>query len=116
MSARAAVSIINRRELNLAKDRDAEHTRLADEYADEHLRAGAVAAAGFVDESSSSRTRASDLPGRCTPCLGPRRDPDGKRLLITGVITKESIAYHVAERAQREGATVLLTSFGGSVG
>ena len=37
---------------------------------------------------------------------------DGKRLLITGVITKESIAYHVAERAQREGATVLLTSFG----
>ena len=50
MSARAAVSIINRRELNLAEDRDAEHTRLADEYADEHLRAGAVAAAGFVDE------------------------------------------------------------------
>jgi enoyl-[acyl-carrier protein] reductase I len=36
----------------------------------------------------------------------------GKRLLITGVITKDSIAYHVAERAQREGATVLLTSFG----
>lgn len=37
---------------------------------------------------------------------------DGKRLLITGVITKDSIAFHVAERAQREGATVLLTSFG----
>ncbi|MDQ6817804.1 MAG: enoyl-ACP reductase FabI [Actinomycetota bacterium] len=36
----------------------------------------------------------------------------GKRLLITGVITKESIAFHVAERAQREGASVLLTSFG----
>jgi enoyl-[acyl-carrier protein] reductase I len=36
----------------------------------------------------------------------------GKRLLITGVITKDSIAYHAAERAQREGATVLLTSFG----
>ncbi len=36
----------------------------------------------------------------------------GKRLLITGVITKDSIAFHVAERAQREGATVLLTSFG----
>ncbi len=50
MSARAAVSIINRRELKLAEDRDAEHTRLADEYADEHLRASAVAAAGFVDE------------------------------------------------------------------
>jgi len=36
----------------------------------------------------------------------------GKRLLITGVITKESIAFHAAEQAQREGATVLLTSFG----
>jgi meromycolic acid enoyl-[acyl-carrier-protein] reductase len=37
---------------------------------------------------------------------------DGKRLLITGVITKDSIAFHVAEQAQREGAEVLLTSFG----
>ena len=36
----------------------------------------------------------------------------GKRLLITGVITKDSIAFHVAERAQAEGAEVLLTSFG----
>jgi enoyl-[acyl-carrier protein] reductase I len=36
----------------------------------------------------------------------------GKRLLITGVITKDSIAFHVAEKAQHEGATVLLTSFG----
>ena len=36
----------------------------------------------------------------------------GKRLLITGVITKDSIAYHAAEQAQREGATILLTSFG----
>jgi enoyl-[acyl-carrier protein] reductase I len=36
----------------------------------------------------------------------------GKRLLITGVITKDSIAYHAAEQAQREGAEVLLTSFG----
>jgi enoyl-[acyl-carrier protein] reductase I len=36
----------------------------------------------------------------------------GKRLLITGVITKDSIAFHAAEQAQREGATILLTSFG----
>src|SRR6202035_1097633 len=36
----------------------------------------------------------------------------GKRLLITGVITKDSIAFHVAEQAQREGAQVILTSFG----
>src|SRR3981081_1695400 len=37
---------------------------------------------------------------------------EGKRLLITGVITKDSIAFHVAEQAQREGAQVVLTSFG----
>jgi enoyl-[acyl-carrier protein] reductase I len=36
----------------------------------------------------------------------------GKRLLITGVITKDSIAFHAAEQAQREGASVMLTSFG----
>jgi enoyl ACP reductase len=36
----------------------------------------------------------------------------GKRILITGVITKDSIAFHAAEQAQRLGATVLLTSFG----
>ncbi len=36
----------------------------------------------------------------------------GKRLLITGVITKDSIAFHAAANAQREGASVLLTSFG----
>ncbi|MBV9605118.1 MAG: enoyl-ACP reductase FabI [Solirubrobacterales bacterium] len=36
----------------------------------------------------------------------------GKRLLITGVITKDSIAFHVAEQAQREGASIVLTSFG----
>jgi meromycolic acid enoyl-[acyl-carrier protein] reductase len=36
----------------------------------------------------------------------------GKRLLITGVITKDSIAFHVAQRAQQEGAEVVLTSFG----
>jgi enoyl-[acyl-carrier protein] reductase I len=36
----------------------------------------------------------------------------GKRLLITGVITKDSIAFHAAEQAQREGAELVLTSFG----
>jgi meromycolic acid enoyl-[acyl-carrier-protein] reductase len=36
----------------------------------------------------------------------------GKRLLITGVITKDSIAFHAAEQAQREGAEIVLTSFG----
>jgi meromycolic acid enoyl-[acyl-carrier-protein] reductase len=36
----------------------------------------------------------------------------GKRILVTGVVTRSSIAYHVAERAQQLGAEVLLTSFG----
>src|ERR671915_989843 len=37
---------------------------------------------------------------------------DGKRLLITGVLTRGSIAYTVAERAQEEGAEIVLTGFG----
>ncbi|MGH2906779.1 MAG: enoyl-ACP reductase FabI [Solirubrobacterales bacterium] len=37
---------------------------------------------------------------------------DGKRLLITGVLTPQSLAFHVAARAQEEGATVVLSSFG----
>jgi meromycolic acid enoyl-[acyl-carrier-protein] reductase len=37
---------------------------------------------------------------------------DGKRLLITGVLTTDSLAFHAAELAQQEGASVLLTSFG----
>jgi acetyl-CoA carboxylase carboxyltransferase component len=50
MSARAAVGIVHRRELQAADDRDAELERLADQYADEHLGADAAAAGGFVDE------------------------------------------------------------------
>jgi enoyl-[acyl-carrier protein] reductase I len=37
---------------------------------------------------------------------------EGKRLLVTGVLTDSSIAFHVARFAQEEGATVVLTSFG----
>ena len=39
---------------------------------------------------------------------------EGKRILITGVVTRHSIAFAVAERAQRQGAEVLLTGFGRS--
>ncbi|MCW4353147.1 NADH-dependent enoyl-ACP reductase InhA [Hoyosella sp. YIM 151337] len=35
----------------------------------------------------------------------------GKRLLITGVITDASIAFHVAKTAQEQGAQVVLTGF-----
>lgn len=37
---------------------------------------------------------------------------EGKRLLITGVLTDQSIAFHVARLAQEQGASVVLTSFG----
>jgi enoyl ACP reductase len=37
---------------------------------------------------------------------------DGKRLLITGVITDASIAFTVARMAQQEGAQLVLTGFG----
>ena len=37
---------------------------------------------------------------------------DGKRLLITGVITDASIAFTAAKLAQENGATVVLTGFG----
>jgi enoyl ACP reductase len=36
----------------------------------------------------------------------------GKRLLVTGVLTEDSIAYGVAELAQKEGAEVVLTGAG----
>jgi enoyl-[acyl-carrier protein] reductase I len=35
-----------------------------------------------------------------------------KRVLVTGVLTRHSIAFAIAAAAQRQGATVLLTSFG----
>jgi acetyl-CoA carboxylase carboxyltransferase component len=50
MAARAAVGIVNRRELRAADDPEAERDRLAVEYADEHLRAETAAAGGFIDE------------------------------------------------------------------
>jgi enoyl-[acyl-carrier protein] reductase I len=41
---------------------------------------------------------------------------DGKRILVTGVLTDQSIAFHVARLAQQEGAQVVLTSFGRTMG
>lgn len=37
---------------------------------------------------------------------------EGKTLLITGVLTNASIAFHTARLAQEQGARVILTSFG----
>src|SRR5256712_2307769 len=36
----------------------------------------------------------------------------GKGLLVTGVLTSQSIAFAVAQAAQEEGAEIVLTSFG----
>ena len=36
----------------------------------------------------------------------------GKNVLVTGVLTDGSIAFHIARLAQEEGATVVLSSFG----
>ena len=41
---------------------------------------------------------------------------DGKKLLITGVLTPQSIAFSVARLAQEEGAEIVLTSFGKAMG
>jgi meromycolic acid enoyl-[acyl-carrier-protein] reductase len=37
---------------------------------------------------------------------------DGRKLLVTGVLTEDSIAFAVAQRAQEAGAEVVLTGFG----
>jgi enoyl-[acyl-carrier protein] reductase I len=37
---------------------------------------------------------------------------EGKNILVTGIVTRTSIAYRIAEVAQREGATLITTSLG----
>jgi enoyl-[acyl-carrier protein] reductase I len=37
---------------------------------------------------------------------------EGRRLLVTGVLTESSIAFSIARRAQEEGAELVLTGFG----
>src|ERR671934_1013314 len=37
---------------------------------------------------------------------------EGKKILVTGVLTPASIAFAIADAAQREGADIVLTSFG----
>ena len=37
---------------------------------------------------------------------------EGKRVLVTGIITDSSIAFHIAKVAQEAGAELVLTGFG----
>jgi acetyl-CoA carboxylase carboxyltransferase component len=61
MGPKQAVGIIHRRALALADDGGAEHDRLAEAYADDHLRAGVAAADGFVDEVIAPETTRARL-------------------------------------------------------
>ncbi|EUA61307.1 enoyl-(Acyl carrier) reductase family protein [Mycobacteroides abscessus 1948] len=36
---------------------------------------------------------------------------EGKRILVTGIITDSSIAFHIAKVAQEQGAELVLTGF-----
>ncbi|MDQ6817805.1 MAG: acyl-CoA carboxylase subunit beta [Actinomycetota bacterium] len=76
MSSRAAVGIVNRRELSAAEDPDAERTRLADAYAEEHLRAAAAAASGFVDEIVEPAATRARLASALSTLAGTR--PPGR--------------------------------------
>ncbi len=75
MGARAAVGIVNRRELRVAGDPEAERGRLADVYANEHLRAETAAAEGFVDEiidPAQTRDRVAEALRAFAPRPGVR--------------------------------------------
>lgn len=72
MGAKPAVGLIHRRELADAEDREAARDRLAEQYAEHHLRPQVAAREGFVDELiAPADTRArlawalSSLSGRC---------------------------------------------------
>ncbi len=64
MSAKAAVGIVNRRQLRVAPDPEAERDRLAEIYAEEHLRADSAAAAGIRRRDH----RAAGDPRPADPC------------------------------------------------
>jgi acetyl-CoA carboxylase carboxyltransferase component len=71
MSARAAVGIVHRRELQAADDVEGARSRLADAYAEEHLRAEAAAASGFVDEIIEPRETRQRLAWALRTLAGP---------------------------------------------
>ena len=78
MGARAAVGIVNRRELRVADDPDAERDRLADAYTRDHLRAESAAAEGFVDEIIEPADTRDRIAGALHAFSGPD-DPVRRR-------------------------------------
>ena len=75
------------------------------------LGAGAAAAGGFVDEIVDPAERERLMWASLT-LSGARRDPRRQAPTDNRRHQKDSNAFHAASRAQEEGATVLLTSFG----
>lgn len=52
------------------------------------------------------------LEEQTAPAAAPEGLLAGKRILVTGVLTDRSLAYHAATRMQELGAEVILTGFG----
>jgi enoyl-[acyl-carrier protein] reductase I len=59
-----------------------------------------------------TQTTAPTLDPAATPASAAARRVQPQRLLITGVLTRQSIAWEVARQAQEDGAEVVLTGFG----
>ena len=127
MGAKQAVGIVKRRDIAAADDPEAARDAYAERVRDEHLTAAVAAAEGYVDEivaPADTRRRLIEAlrsleavaPSRARGQGTSRCDAgtllDGKKLLITGVITRDSIAWEVARQAQEAGRRVVLTGFG----
>src|ERR1700709_843721 len=59
--------------------------------------------------------RRTDVAARRRRGMGGHMLLEGRRLLVTGVLTESSIAFSIARRAQEEGAELVLTGFGRGV-
>ena len=78
-----------------------------------------AAAVTWLGSDAAALRHGCDHPGRRRPRHGSLTGGedrmgllDGKRLLVTGVITDASLAFHAARIAQEQGAQVVLTGFG----
>src|SRR5262245_17564639 len=63
-------------------------------------------------KAQPTTTRALRGAGRTSPTLREMGLLDGKRIVITGVLTDASIAFGVARLAQEQGAEIVLTGAG----
>jgi meromycolic acid enoyl-[acyl-carrier-protein] reductase len=66
--------------------------------------------------TAASRTALAKTACLMSLYTGPIMLLENKRLLITGVLTPQSIAFHVAKAAQEQGADLILTSFAKAMG